>query len=297
MARLQSADPLADTLAKLSADEMVRALGLSDASRAMRAITGAAFWAVARPLGIVLARFETRIERIGLAAAAAFAMRDLGATWRSDGDAPPRCGSLLVVANHPGAYDALVLLAALGREDVMIVAADRAFLRALPALARRLLFVPEGPAFVCERSASLRRALRHLRRGGALLHFGAGRIEPDPAFSPPGVELLAPWERGTGALVRYAAKANARVALAVVARVHSAEAKRLWLTRLADRRGLTTLAPLLQVAVRRYRRVDPTVRFDVVSDVSQFTSITDDAVVAADVRARAHVLLAPLSRA
>src|SRR5579864_1851353 len=104
MSRVPSVDPLADTLAALSADEMVRALGFSGAPRPVHAIACAAFSTVARPLGIVLARFETRIERIGLVGAAASALEDLGASWTCDGDAIPRRGSLLVVANHPGAY-------------------------------------------------------------------------------------------------------------------------------------------------------------------------------------------------
>jgi acyltransferase-like protein len=293
MPRQQSVDLLADRLARLSAEEIVHALGLSGAPRSARAMVGAAFVTIARPLSIVLARFEARIERVGLAAAAAFALGELGATWTRDSEAPPPRGSLLVVANHPGAYDTLVILAALGRDDVAVVAAERDFLHALPALARRLVFVPEGPALAHRRALGFRRALRHLRQGGAVVHFGAGRIEPDPAFSTADVDVLAPWERGTGALVRHAARADARIALALVAGVHSAEAKRLWLTRLAERGGLTTLAPLLQVAMRRYRRVDATVRFDVLSDASEFMPAADDAAVAADVRARVHALLAP----
>ena len=286
-----SNEAIAENLARLSAHEMVSALGLAGAAPVVQRVAGVAFSTVSRPLGRILARFDGRIDSVGLPGAAAAALSDLGATWVRRGPAAPRSGSLLVVANHPGAYDALVLLAALGRQDVAVIAADRAFLRALPALARSMLFVPDGHGAVRQRALGLRHALRHLRDGGAVLHFGAGRIEPDPAFAAAGAEVLAPWERGTGALVRHAKMLGARVALALVAGVHSAGAKRLWINRLAERRGLTTLAPLLQVSVRRYRNVEATVTFELLEESGAITPASDDGEVAKRVRARASALL------
>jgi hypothetical protein len=288
--------PVERTLARLSADEIVSALGLAGAPFPVRSVVRAAFSAVSRPLAGVLSRFDARIDADGLANAAAAALADLGATFRCEGDTPPPRGPLLVVANHPGAYDTLTLLAAIGRDDVAIVASDRAFLRALPALARRMLFVPDGPsASVHERARGLRGALRHLLGGGALVHFGAGRIEPDPAFEPArGIPLLAPWQRGTGALVRRAAGAKAPIALAIAFGVHSPKAKRLWVTRMAERRGLTTLAPLLQMAMPRYRHVEATVRFALLAEAGELGKLAeggDDEVIAARVRDRARSLL------
>jgi hypothetical protein len=253
----------------------------------VQAVVRAVFSTVSVPMARVLARFDARIDSLGLSRAAAATLADLGATFRTEGPPPPAHGPLLVVSNHPGAYDALCLVAALGRDDAAIVASDRVFLRALPALARHLVFVPEAAPLVLERARGLRRALRRLEGGGAIVHFGAGRIEPDPAFPLPiGVEALAPWPPGTGALVRGAATANGPVVAALVAGVHSARAKRLRVIRLAERRGLTTLAPLLQVSLRRYRRVDATVRFAPPESARHLAAAGDDDAITAVLRGR-----------
>jgi len=189
----------------------------------------------------------------------------------------------------------MALLAAIGRDDVAIVASDRAFLHALPALSRHLVFVPDGPgADLLERARGLRRALRSLAQGRAIVHFGAGQIEPDPAFPvPAGTELLADWPRGTGVLVRGAARANGSVVAAVVAGVHSARAKRSIAVRLAERRGVTTLAPLLQLALRRYRAVETTVRFAPPVSAREVADGASDARITAVVRDRLGALLPP----
>lgn len=277
------------TLARLSADEMVSALGLASAPWPVRAAVRTAFRGISTPLGRVLARFDRHIESKGLAAAAAGALEDLGARWATQGATPPSRGPLLLVANHPGAYDALVLMAAVARDDVAIVAADRAFLRAMPGLSRHLILLSEAPGAVHERARTLRRAREHMASGGALLHFGAGRIEPDPAFARR--DLLAPWSRGTGALVEGAARCRGAVVVAIVEGVHSPRAKRLLVTRLAERRGITTLAPLLQVAVPAYRDISARVRFAPAEDAGDLARRGDDAAVTAIVRSRAASLL------
>jgi hypothetical protein len=286
---------LEGSLASHSADELVAALGLGRAPAPARAVARAAFTAVSAPLGRALARFDGRIETCGLAAAAAYLLDDLGARWTRLGERPPVRGPLLVVANHPGAYDALVLFATLERDDVAIVASDRKFLRAMPRLRRHLVFVPEAPSGAgLGRAIGLRRALAHIAAGGALLHFGAGCIEPDPAFVAAGAAPFEPWQSGTGALVRGAAGSAGAVVPAVVLGVHSPRAKRLFVTRLAERHGLTTLAPLLQVAIPRYRDVEAIVRFGDALPARQLVEGGSDAQVAGKVRDAALALwLAP----
>ena len=159
--------------------------------------------------------------------------------------APP--GACLVLANHPGAYDALALMSALARDDLLILAADRVFLRALPRLSRQLVFVGSTAG---ERAVALKRALSCLRRDGAVLHFPAGQIEPDADFEPRGAELLKPWQPGVAPLLAGANKVGAHLLVAGVRGVHSPSAKRFFLNRAAERRGISTLSPLLQMLGR-----------------------------------------------
>lgn len=279
-------------LANLSGEEMVTALGLSGAPAWVRRAGRAVFAVPSWPLGRVLARFDQRTGEAGIDTAARETLAGLGARWTAT-NPPPSRGPLLAVSNHPGAYDALALMAAIGRRDLLIVAADRRFLRALPHVSGQLLFVPldsDQTPEVTARTASVRRALRHLRGGGALLHFPAGRIEPDPAFLGAAEEPLAPWHPSTGALVRVTAAAGGHVVTIVVSGVHSARAKRLLVTRLAERRGITTLAPLLQVSLPGFNDIDVRVDISPARTASTLLSVDgndDDAAIARRLRGEA----------
>jgi 1-acyl-sn-glycerol-3-phosphate acyltransferase len=288
------ADLVETELARLSGDEMVAALGLSRAPAWARRLLRGVFAVPSWPLARVLSRFERRVSVIGLPAAAAEALDAFGARWSLEGR-PPAVGPLLVLSNHPGAYDALALMAALGRRDLRIVAADRRFLRALPGLSAHLLFVPgeEGDPRPLARAAAIRRAARHLREGGALLHFPAGRIEPDPAFLKAGEAPFCAWHAGAGALLRAAAVAGGHVAAAIVSGVHSARAKRLWITRMAERRGVTTLAPLIQAALPGFGDVRVRVREGAALPAAELAAgASDDPALAERLRGQAAALVA-----
>ncbi len=252
--------PLARKLAQLSAGEMVAALGMRRGPVWLQRGLALPFYAASRDLGQALATLDDEVALHGLPEAAASALRTLGVALRVSG-AETGAGPCLVLANHPGAYDALALMSALGRRDLLILAADRQFLRALSGLSTHFVFVGEAPS---ERAGALKRALSWLRRGGALLHFPAGRIEPDADFTRTGAPLLEDWQAGVSALVRACERAAGRVLVAGVRGVHSVRAKRLLLNRLAEQRGVTTLSPLLQL-VAKLRDVNARVRLDPVT--------------------------------
>lgn len=229
-------------LAALSASEMVAALGAGHAPALLRRGLTLPFLAASRTLGRKLARFDVDVAAHGLPGAAQRALRAFDITLTTSGSIG--AGPHLVLANHPGAWDALALMSALGRRDLRILAADRRFLRALPQVAAHLCFVGDDAG---ARAGALKRAVSQLRAGGVLLHFPAGRIEPDADFEPDGSRLLLDWQPGVGTLVRACLRQHGRVVVAGVRGVHSPRAKRWLVNRLAERRGITTLSPLLQI--------------------------------------------------
>jgi hypothetical protein len=273
---------VARALAKLSTDEIAAAVGGKGAPAVVRALVALAARLPSRRLGAALARFDASIAERGLAQAARSALASFGVRLEVEGGAP--AGAALLVTNHPGAYDALAMMASTGRDDVALVAADRAFLRAMPGLCEHLVFVADaGPpvARAHDRRASdasgvhtgppdpgllarmlgLRRALAWLASGRALVQYGAGAIEPDARFARPGEDVLGAWADGTSVLASRAAELGARIVPVFISGVHSARAKRLPFVRWAERRGITTVAPLVQATLPGFRDVVVRVRF------------------------------------
>lgn len=264
-------DPLARTLAQLSIDEIVDAAAARGAPWPLRRAVELAARIPSRRLGTILARFDDDVGASGLGLAARGVLRRFGATLEVRGAAPS--GGALVVTNHPGAYDSLAAMAALGRDDVALVAAETRMLRALPNVSEHLMFVADSraPGTAASRAAGLRRALAFLASGGVLVQYGAGAIEPDAKFTRGG-DVLGTWWEGSGALALRAAALSTAIVPAFVSGVHSARAKRLPFVRYAEKRGITTIAPLVQATLPGFRDVAVLVRF---GDMIDPSSITD----------------------
>jgi hypothetical protein len=259
-------DALAREIALLSEREIADAVA-PQGTRA-RPVLHATISALARRpsarLGGLLARFDRQVASVGVSRAAREVVTAFGAELRVDGSCPAS-GPVLIAANHPGAYDALAMLAAIGRDDIAIVAADRPFLRAMPRLRDHLVFVadlarPNG-ASVRDRARGLRQALEWLAAGRVLVQFGAGAIEPDARFSGAADPVLGGWGDGTGLLTGRALRSGAAIVPCFVSGVHSPRAKRLFFVRWAERIGITTIAPLVQATIPGFRDVVVTVRF------------------------------------
>lgn len=109
--------------------------------------------------------------------------------------------AFLALSNHPGMTDTVALFAALKRPDLRIIALDRPFLNALPHTTSHLFYVHDDPA---KRMTLVRQVSAHLKKGGAILTFPAGQIEPDPDVYPGAVESLKEWTDSVGVFVRMA---------------------------------------------------------------------------------------------
>lgn len=160
----------------------------------------------------------------------------------------PAEGPLLVLSNHPGAYDALVVAAELLRDDVGLVASDLPLLRDLPNLRRRIFSIPINIQATFSRMSGLLCAVRHLRQGGAVLLMGSGTIDPDPAVARGAAAQLQRWTRAVDVFLGFVPEA--RVMLAAVSHVVSPRWARHPLTWLQPdgmpRRRLAEFGQLLQ---------------------------------------------------
>jgi hypothetical protein len=126
----------------------------------------------------------------------------------------PTEGPLIVAANHPGAYDSLVITSCLPRDDVKFISSDIPFVKKLPDTSEHMIYSAPDPH---TRMGVARKAIRHLKKGGAIMVFARGTMEPDPAFMPGSEIELTRWTSSLGLFLRNVP--NAKVAIAIVSGV------------------------------------------------------------------------------
>ena len=159
------------------------------------------------------------------------------------GDNVPKRGPLLVVSNHPGTYDAVVIAAQLPRDDVKIVSSDIPFIQNMRNANRHFLFTTRD---TYKRMIVIKRAIRHLKSGGAILIFPSGHIDPEPAFMPDAMEELETWSRVVEIFFNKVPEIYIQVA--IVSKVLSPKYMKNPLTRLRkERRDRQRIAEFLQV--------------------------------------------------
>ena len=243
--------PCVETLTEINIADMLDAIGLPWLrGTPLRHV----FRPTARRFALTAHEFDVRVGAHGLAQGSAWLVDRMTAGLATLGLAHvPAHGPVVILANHPGMTDTVALFTSLAsRPDLRVIASDRPFLRALPNVARQLIFLPdEGEG---GRMAVVRAAARHLQEGGALLTFPAGEIEPDP-FAFGAARALASLQGWSGSYTVFARLApHTRFVPALVSHVISPEAQRHPLTLLRRAaRDKEKLATALQVALPRYR--------------------------------------------
>jgi 1-acyl-sn-glycerol-3-phosphate acyltransferase len=187
-------------LTEINLDDLIGAFGLKRHLH-LSAAARRAFRAPARAFARQMLEFDENMARHGLVEAARLAVRLHVRDVRVYGAENIPTGAVLVASNHPGLTDTLVLFASLGRTDLHAIALARPFLLSLANVSRRLLLLDESTV---QRVGLMRAATKHLRAGGALLTFPAGRNEPDPALEPASVHALGAWVDSAAVFVRLA---------------------------------------------------------------------------------------------
>ena len=122
----------------------------------------------------------------------------------------PSKGPLVIAANHPGAYDSLVISSFIPRDDVKIISSDIPFVKKLPDTSKHMIFSTHDAH---DRMGDARSALRHLKNGGTLLVFARGTMDPDPAFMPGSEVELTRWTSSLGLFMRNVPQTKLAVSL------------------------------------------------------------------------------------
>jgi 1-acyl-sn-glycerol-3-phosphate acyltransferase len=182
-------------------------------------------WAIGRParrLAGIAIELDRRLAQDGLAGGARWLMSHFMTSYQAcQSELIPQAGPLLIAANHPSSYDALVVSACINRMDYKIIIGDIPPYHFLPNLCRHAIFSPNAQD-TFGRMQTLREAILHLENGGALLVFPRGAIEPDPAFMPNPEMEFARWSRSLEIFLRRVPQT--RVLVAVVSGVISPKA-------------------------------------------------------------------------
>jgi hypothetical protein len=244
-----------EALTSINAQEMLEAIGLENIRRG-RALLKRMCLPAAKRFAHQIASYDERVGTSGLSDAALLILeKHIGRLEVAGSENIPARGPLLIVSNHPGMSDAMALCASLPRNDLRIVAAERAFLQALNYTSRYLIYLQPG-----ERSGNLRKIAEHLRGGGAVLIFPGGKIEPDPAITADAAMSLEDWSRSIGLIVRLVKQVQ--VVPAIVSGVVCAAARRNPITRIRkEDKDRERVGAMLQALIPAYQTVSVKVAF------------------------------------
>lgn len=225
--------------------EIFKALGRPEHGRARRAF-GPLFSLATDRLSEIGMTFDRMCTKQGFPIAAEWALtnwcRDLAARGT---ELIPADGPLLVLSNHPGTYDMLMVASRLKRKDLRIFASDIPFLMGLPNASRYFIFLNLDAK---ERMTKTREAIRHLRDGGVVLLQGSGQIDPDPAVSEEAARNIDLWSHSVDLFLQFAPRT--KVLLCIVSHAVSSGWARSPVTWLRheplDKRRLAEFGQVLQ---------------------------------------------------
>ncbi len=204
-------DDQLEALTRINVQDFLVSLGLENLRRGRRLVE-ALCWYPSRRFAHQMVAFDRDVAEHGLSAASRRALTSYAGGLEVVGaDNLPRQGPLLVLSNHPGMTDTLVLFASLPRADLRIIAAVRPFLQSLHSVNPFLIYVADEKT--PQRMAVVRAAVAHLRSGGALLNMPAGRIEPDPVSMPGAIESLSTWSESVALFARMVPETSIVVAI------------------------------------------------------------------------------------
>jgi hypothetical protein len=189
-------------------------------------------------------RFDRTVGEAGIVAAMqGFLLHFARSVEVSGSEQVPSEGPLLVLANHPGTFDSILVSAMLGRDDLQILAWGWPVLRHLPEISRHMIYATDDPH---QRMGVFRSAIDRLRAGNALLIFPTSDLDPDPDAQAGSEEAFQRWSSSLTMFLRQVPAT--RVQIAIMSGVLVPRFLRHPLARLPKTaKGRRTVAELLQM--------------------------------------------------
>ena len=174
--------------------ELSKALGLSQ-ERGLGKVVRPLFEKAAKRFAEIGVELDRTVAEHGAAVGARWVLPKFVKNFAARGvENIPAEGPLVIASNHPAACDSLLISAHVERPDYKIIIGDIPFFGYLPHVSQHAIYAPD-PGNVYGRMEVMRKSIRHLEDGGALLLFARGGIEADPAFMPDADAEFGLWSR------------------------------------------------------------------------------------------------------
>ena len=283
--------PTRDYLRACITREIYKIMGLSPDSPFWGWVRWLCWLPVDRFAGIA-ADFDKRVRVAGFSSASSALLERFVSQVKTHGtENIPRQGPLLIIANHPGAYDALVIASRLARDDLAIVASGIPLLRSLTSARQHFIF---SNLETGTRMNVIRSCVRHLAQGGALLIFPGGRVEPDPAFLPHMEQALERWSPSVEIMLRKVPET--RLVISFVSHILSPAFRKIPITNLPrldwERQRMAELLQVLyQLVFSGKLLMTPRVSFSQPQRLANFTPVGSPQRYMPEVIARAQACL------
>jgi len=189
----------ADLYREKITEEIFKALGLS-ANSILRRGLEPVFRLPARRLGGIVARSDEDVRTSGLSGGCRRLLAEMSLRVSARGaERIPKDGPLLILSNHPGAYDAAAIMAFVPRRDIKVILSDVPFTRAIAACQDYFIYAPLNNA---GRAAALWTSMGHLQNGGSLLFFPHDEVEPDPESGSGAEATIQDWSHSIEIIMR-----------------------------------------------------------------------------------------------
>lgn len=158
-------------------EEVFNALGFSKTGFACKYF-GWTIRPIAKRLAVMLVPIDQDLGKYGSQVAARNFLPPFVHEIKSRGaESIPTTGPIIVASNHPGAYDSMAIVSQIPRPDATFIISDIPLVKFMPNASKHAYFATSDSN---TRTNAVRETIRLLERGGCLVIFATGLIDPDP---------------------------------------------------------------------------------------------------------------------